>query len=100
MTNPTPDQFRLGEPWGGENTDQQRQAIDQLATQLKEDGRYLLIAGYVSECTKTRDLGVRVIRAATLLAGGWGGAGNGGPPKPKPPIKPQPRGGRQLPPFP
>jgi hypothetical protein len=31
---------RLGEPWEGENTDQERQAIDALATQLEEDGKY------------------------------------------------------------
>jgi hypothetical protein len=90
---------RLGDPWEGENTDQERQATDALATQLEEDGKYLIAAGLANECIKTRDLGVRVIRAATLLAGGHAqrGNGNGGPTTPKPPIKPQSSGGRQLP---
>jgi hypothetical protein len=44
-----------------------------LAVQLEEDGRYLLASAMANECPKTRDLAVRVIRAAYLLAGGWGG---------------------------
>jgi hypothetical protein len=44
-----------------------------LAVQLEEDGKYLLASARANECPKTRDLAVRVIRAAFLLAGGWGG---------------------------
>jgi hypothetical protein len=43
-----------------------------LAVQLEEDGKYLLASAMANECPKTRDLAVRVIRAAVLLAGGWG----------------------------
>ena len=44
-----------------------------LAIQLEEDGQYLLASAMAHECPKTRDMAVRVIRAAVLLAGGWGG---------------------------
>ena len=44
-----------------------------LAVQLEEDGKYLLASAMAHECSKTRDMAVRVIRAAVLLAGGWGG---------------------------
>jgi hypothetical protein len=44
-----------------------------LAVQLEEDGKYLLASAMANECPKTRDLAVRVIRAAVLLAGGWEG---------------------------
>ena len=44
-----------------------------LAIQLEEDGRYLMASAMAHECPKTRDMAVRVIRAAILLAGGWGG---------------------------
>jgi hypothetical protein len=44
-----------------------------LAVQLEEDGKYLLASAMANECLKTRDLAVRVIRAAVLLAGGCGG---------------------------
>jgi hypothetical protein len=43
-----------------------------LAVQLEEDGKHLLECAIARECPKTRDLAIRVIRAATLLAGGWG----------------------------
>ena len=38
-----------------------------LAIQLEEDGKYLLASAMAHECPKTRDMAVRVIRAATLL---------------------------------
>lgn len=41
-----------------------------------------------------------LLTAEAELAGGCKGTGNGGPAKPKPPIKPQPQGGQQLPRFP
>ena len=44
-----------------------------LAVQLEEDGKYLMASAMANECPKTRDLAVRVIRAAVLLAGGWEG---------------------------
>jgi hypothetical protein len=44
-----------------------------LAVQLEEDGMHLLECAIARECPKTRDVAVRVIRAAVLLAGGWGG---------------------------
>lgn len=44
-----------------------------LAIQLEEDGKYLMASAMAHECPKTRDMAVRVIRAAILLAGGWGG---------------------------
>jgi hypothetical protein len=44
-----------------------------LAVQLEEDGKYLMASAIANQCPKTRDLAVRVIRAAVLLAGGWGG---------------------------
>ena len=44
-----------------------------LAVQLEEDGKYLMASALAHECPKTRDMAVRVIRAAVLLAGGWGG---------------------------
>ena len=40
-----------------------------LAVQLEEDGKYLMASAMANECPKTRDLAVRVIRAAVLLAG-------------------------------
>ena len=43
-----------------------------LAAQLEEDGKYLLASAMANKCPKTRDLAVRVFRAAVLLAGGWG----------------------------
>ena len=43
-----------------------------LAVQLEQDGNYLLASAMANECPKTRDLAVRVIRAAVLLAG-WEG---------------------------
>jgi hypothetical protein len=39
----------------------------ELVAQLEEDGKYLIAAGYANESVKTRDLGIRVIRIATLL---------------------------------
>ena len=63
----------FGEPWDGGKAGLEHQEIDELATQLEEDGRYLIAAGYANKSVKTRDLGIRVIRAATLLAGGFGG---------------------------
>jgi len=40
-----------------------------LAVQLQEDGTFLMASAMAHECPKTRDLAVRVIRAAVLLAG-------------------------------
>ena len=40
-----------------------------LAVQLEEDGKYLMESAMANQCPKTRDLAVRVIRAAVLLAG-------------------------------
>ena len=40
-----------------------------LAVQLQEDGTFLMTSAMAHECPKTRDLAVRVIRAAVLLAG-------------------------------
>jgi hypothetical protein len=44
-----------------------------LAIQLEHDGKYLMASAMAHECPRTRDMAVRVIRAAVLLAGGWGG---------------------------
>lgn len=41
-----------------------------LAVQLQEDGTFLMASAMAHECPKTRDLAVRVIRAAVLLAVG------------------------------
>jgi hypothetical protein len=43
-----------------------------LAIQLEHDGKYLIASAMANECPKTRDLAIRVIRAAVLLAGGRG----------------------------
>jgi len=48
--------------------------VQALAVQLDEDGEFLMASAMANECPKTRDLAVRVIRAAVLLAGGWEGA--------------------------
>jgi hypothetical protein len=47
--------------------------VQALAVQLDEDGKFLMASAMANECPKTRDLAVRVIRAAVLLAGGWEG---------------------------
>ena len=44
-----------------------------LAVQIEEDGRCLMASAMAHKCPKTRDFAIRVIRAAVLLAGGWGG---------------------------
>ena len=43
-----------------------------LAIQLEHDGKYLIASAMANECPKTRDLAIRVISAAVLLAGGRG----------------------------
>ena len=63
-------------PWATPSTTSiptERLDAQSLAVQLEEDGKYLLASAMANECPKTRDLAVRVIRAAVLLAGGWGG---------------------------
>jgi len=50
----------------------ERLDVQSLAIQLEHDGKYLIASAMAHECPKTRDLAIRVIRAATLLAGGWG----------------------------
>jgi len=51
----------------------ERLDVQALAVQLDEDGKFLMASAMANECPKTRDLAVRVIRAAVLLAGGWEG---------------------------
>ena len=51
----------------------ERLDVQALAVQLEEDGKFLMASAMANECPKTRDLAVRVIRAAVLLAGGWEG---------------------------
>ena len=38
-----------------------------MVAQLEEDGKYLIAGGYANESVETRDLGIRLTRAATLL---------------------------------
>ena len=42
--------------------------IGELVAQLEEDGTHLIAVGYANESVETRDLGIRVTRAATLLS--------------------------------
>jgi len=48
----------------------ERLDVQALAVQLDEDGKFLMASAMANECPKTRDLAVRVIRAAVLLAVG------------------------------
>ena len=41
--------------------------VGELVAQLEEDGKYLIAGGYANESAETRDLGIRVTRAAALL---------------------------------
>jgi hypothetical protein len=41
--------------------------VGELVAQLEEDGKRLIAAGYANASVETRDLGIRVTRAATLL---------------------------------
>ena len=41
--------------------------VAELVAQLEEDGKRLIAVGYANESVKTRNIGIRVIRAATLL---------------------------------
>ena len=54
--------------WKDQKAKRERQDVDELAAQLTEDGKYLLESGYANASTKTRNMGIRVIQAATLLA--------------------------------
>jgi hypothetical protein len=42
--------------------------VTELVAELEQDGKYLIASGYANESIKTRNLGMRVIRAATLLS--------------------------------
>jgi hypothetical protein len=41
--------------------------VGELVAQLGEDGKHLIAVGYANESVETRDLGIRVTRAAALL---------------------------------